>query len=568
MPFIIYRWTVIFLAYWFVSYLFPMLDLDLTGDMLFMLALAMLAEWFAITFPQGQLSAIFTVIFSSYVIFGPAGAVWITALGCLLGQGMARNNSLPTILFNASQYVLAITGADFIYTYLGGSLSERLDWGNIVPLAGFLASCFAINQLLIYFYLFPERKNNPLVFWKDALRWDGLTYIVTTPLGALMAVLYNNTGLWGVLLLFLPVLVMQFVLRLYVHLELANRELRVLYEVAKGLRDKLSLDGILELILKEARRVVRYHTGIIYIWSEEKSCYEARALAGAYKRQLKGSLVFPGQEFLGCLAQSGEPAVIYDSRRDPRVNIQPGLTQVHRSLLVIPLLAEKEVVGLFVLGDKRPFAFNESHLHIFTGIAGQAALAVANARLNKYLEITARTDELTGLYNRRYFFEYMEKELTERSRENVPVSLIMVDIDHLRRINHSYGYEVGDAVLSFVGKIISSVVGPKGVVARYDGEEFSVLLPGAGEALAAKLAEDIRRTVNSNIVDNGEYRCSVRVSLGVACYPRDAGDMEELLGKAERALRRAKENGRDRTEVYSLMDLPGADKKITISRIS
>lgn len=564
LPSIIYRWAVIFLAYWFVSYLFPMLDFDLTGDMIFLLSLGVLAEWFAVTFPQGQLSATFAVIFSSYIIFGAAGAVWITAFSCLLGQALARSNSLPTVLFNASQYVLAIAGADYIYTYLGGSAGERLAWGNILPLAGFVLTCFAVNQLLIYLYLLPERKNNPLVFWPDTLRWDGLTYVITTPFGALMAGMYAGIGLWGVLLLFLPVLVMQFVLRLYVHLELTNRELRALYEVARGLGGKINVDEILDVILKEARRVVRYHTGLIYLWSEEKNCYVARAVTGPYKRRLKGSLVIPGQEFLGCLAQSGEPAIVYDSRRDPRVNVQPGLTQVHKSLLVIPLLTQGETLGLFVLGDKRAFAFHENHLHIFTGIAGQAAVAVANAMLSRHLQVTGRTDALTGLYNRRYFFTCLEKELDGGSAAG-PVSIIIVDIDHLRKINYDYGYGAGDAVLSLAGRTISSVAGSRGVVSRCDGEEFAVLLPGVGEALAAKIAEGIRQAVANSIVDAGDYRYNVRVSCGVACYPRDAGDADGLLRRADQALRRAKENGRNRTEVYSLKNLTGTGKQASVS---
>ncbi len=567
LPVVIYRWTVIFLALWFVSYLLPMLDLDITGHMFFLLTLGIVAEWFAVSFPQGQLAATFSVIFASYLIFGSAGAVWITAWSCLMGQALARSNSLPTVLFNASQYVVAIAGADFLYMYLGGSLAERLAWGNIFPLIVFVLACFVINQVLIYLYLLPDRKNNPLVFWRDALRWDSITYLLTAPLGALMAVIYHNVGLWGVLLLFLPVLVMQFVMRLYVHLELANRELRALYEVSKGLEGKLDQDSILEVVLAEARRVVRYHTGIIYLWSEDKGRYEAQAVSGPYKRQLEKSIIIPGQEFLGCLAQSGERAIVCDSKRDPRVQGQPGFTQVHKSVLVIPLLTEKEVLGLFVLGDKRCFAFQTSHLHVFTGIVGQAAVAVANARLNKRLEINATTDALTGLHNRSYFMECLERVFNE---ENLPsqMALIILDIDDLSKVNHNYGHDAGDAAISMVGRAVFSVAGYRGVAARFDGEQFSVLLPGVGEVLAAELAEGIRRSVSSTILETGDYRCSVCVSCGLACYPQDAGDAHGLLRRADQALKRAKENGRDRTEGYSCKDLSGKEKQADVSFLS
>jgi diguanylate cyclase (GGDEF)-like protein len=556
LPTVIYRWAVIFLAFWFASYLFPFLDFDLTGHMFFMVALGIVAEGAAVSFPQGQIAATFAVIFASYLIFGPAGAVWITALGCLLGQILARGNSLSTLLFNASQYIVAIAGADFLYMYLGGSPEQRLAWENVLPLMAFVIACYAINQLLIYIYLLPERKNNPLVFWRDAMRWDGLTYLLTAPFGALMAVIYNNVGLWGVLLLFLPVLVMQFVLRMYVHLELANRELRALYEVAKGLEGNLDQDAILKVVLREARRVVKYHTGIIYLWCEKKGCYEAKAVEGPYTRQLQNSIIIPGQEFLGCLAQSGERAIVCDSKRDPRVSGQPGFTQVHKSLLVLPLLTEKEVLGLFVLGDKRRFAFHENHLHIFTGIVGQAAVAVANARLNNYLETGSKTDTLTGLYNRRHFLNYLGNEFTGETPPG-QMALILIDIDHLSRINHTYGHDAGDAVISMVGRSVSAVVGYRGVVARFDGEQLAVLLPGAGELLAAEYAESIRKSVNSTVLESGDNRYKVGVSCGVACCPQDAADAEGLLRKADQALRGAKGKGRNCIQVYSTTPSPG-----------
>lgn len=563
LPALIYRWAVIILAYWFLSYLFHMLDFDAAGDMVLLLCMGVLAEWFAVTFPQGQLCATFAVVFSAYIIFGPAGAVWITALACLLGQLLARNNSLPTILFNAAQYVLGIAGGDYIYMYLGGSAGGRLAWGNALPLLGFMLTCFILNQALVYLYLLPGRKNNPIVFWRDALKWDGLTYLITTPLGALMAGVYTSIGSWGVIFFFLPVLLMQYVLRLNVHLELANRELRALYGLTAGLGKGVGVDEILALALKEARRVIRYHTGIFYLWSAEKGCYVARSVEGAYREQLKKSIVLPGQEFLGCLAQSGEPAVIYDSRRDPRVNVQSGLTQVHRSLLVLPLQLKQEVLGLFVLGDKNPFVFDEQHLHLFAALTGPVTTLVANAaledRLRRQSEVMEKHDLATGLYNRSYFLSNLRREMDDRP-EGSPLSVILMDVDRLTKLNHAYGYQAGDAVLSLVGRTMSSVVGSKGLAARFDGEEFIVLLPGVGEAAAAQLAQSIAGAVANSTVKSGDNYYGARVSSGVASCPGDAQDADRLLCKAELAVRRAKENGRHQVQVYSLMGLPGTGK--------
>lgn len=557
LPSFLYTWSVILLAYWFVSYLFPMLDLDLTRDMVLLLVLAILAEWFTVSFPQGQLSATFAVIFSSYLIFGPAGAVWITALGSLFGQGISYNswsNPLRTILFNASQYVLAIVGADFIYMTLGGSQIERLAWENILPLVGFVLTCFLLNQLFIYLYLLPERKNHPLVLWPDTIRWDGFTYLLTIPFGVLMALIYFNSGLWGVVLLFLPVLVMQFVLRLYVHLELANRELRAFSEVANYLGKKMDPVEIMELVLEETRRVVRYHTGIIYLYSSEKDCFKAAVVHGPYKEQLKNSMVFIGQGFLGCAAENSEPVIIYDSRRDPRVNTQHGVPQVHRSLLVIPLLVDTSVYGLFVLADKRPLAFQESHLHTFSRIAGQTAVAVANAKLKSDIDKLSASDKLTGLYNRSFFFEHLERNYSVEMLDEKPVSIIIAGVNNMRKFNQYYGYDAGDKMLSFIAETISAIVNPGTLVARYGGGEFVVLLAGDGENQAAKVASDISRAVRSSVLEIGDFQCTVRVSVGLACYPQDARDISGVLLKAEEALALARESAHVSVVIFSQRD--------------
>ncbi|MCF8011491.1 MAG: sensor domain-containing diguanylate cyclase [Clostridiales bacterium] len=559
LPSIIYTWTIIIIAYWFLTYLFPLLDLDLVREMVFMLVLVVLAECFTVTLPQGQISASFAVIFSSYLLFGPAGAVWITALGSILGQVIANKRcSFQTKLFNASQYVLAIIGSDCIYIYLGGWITQRLAWENTIPLISFTVTCFFINQLLVYIYLFLEQKNYPLIYLRDTLKWDSITYLVTVPLGMFMAVLHNKIGLWGILLLFVPVLVMQFVLRLYIRLDSSNRQLQALYEISRSLGAGLSLEQVLNLILKEAGRIVRYHTGVVYIWAAEKECCEVAVVKGVYKQQLKNSRVFLGQEFLGFLLESKDSAIIYDSKNDSRINSRinskPGIIQLHRSLLVVPLLSGEKVLGQVVLGSRRVFAFKESHRRMLYAVARQAALAVDNMNLHEQVDVITKTDDLTGLSSQRSFLYYAKEKLSEIDTRDGVVSLINVDVDNMNKINEYYGREAGDAVLSFFTRNISSEIKNLGTAARSGGDEFVVLLPGIGEVAASNLAEKIMKGIQNGIVETGGSRCTFQASLGLACYPRDAVDLDDLLCKGEHALRRAKKCGGNCIRVFSQMD--------------
>jgi len=346
-------------------------------------------------------------------------------------------------------------------------------------------------------------------------------------------------------------LVVQFVLRLYIHVELANRELFALYQVAKKLGGRLSVEEIMELVLKEARRVIAYHTGVVYLWSEEKKCYTAARAAGAFADQLYRTSIEKGEGFIGWVMENRQAEIVYDAKADPRLKKETGLFQVYRSLLIIPLTAETETSGVFVLGEKRPLAFDEHHLHTLAIIGGQAAIAVANVLLVRRLENSANSDPLTGIYNHRYFFQRVDVEYRRAKEAGLPLGLIMLDVDSFKNINDRLGHQTGDQILIELARLIRDAVGEAGLVARYGGEEFIVLLPGHGEEKAIAVAENLRQSVRSHYFEVDNLPRQVRLSLGVAVYPVHALSVTGLVKKADQALYQAKEAGKDRVMVTS-----------------
>lgn len=546
-----YTWLVIFLGLWLLKYTFPVLDLDQGEELLIMVAMAVLAEWLAVVFPQGQLSGGFAVIMATYLIYGPVATAWVNCIATAVGQGVAnRGNPMRTTLFNAFQYVFVVLGANLLYSVSGGLAERKVVLENAVPLAVFVLGYFAINQLMVYIYTLPARRGYPLVDWWDAMRWDGITYIWAVPFGLLMGLLHAKIGIYGTALLFLPVLAVQFVLRFYVHLELANRELRVLYEVARRLGGSLNLNEILELVLRETRKVINYHTGVIYLWLEDKGYYQAGAVCGPHSDLIAGSAVRRGEGFFGLAAEHGEAQMVYDTRADVRTAGDIGLTQAHRAMVVVPLLAETEVLGLLVLGDKRPGFFEEKHLHTLTIIGGQTAVAIANAQLYRKLEQASITDGLTGLHNYRYFYHRAVMELERAGRYGETLSLIMLDIDHFKQVNDRYGHLAGDTVLNGVAGVIRSEVRGCDIPARYGGEEFAILMPKTGPAEAKHVAERVRLAVRESIFEENGQRIQVRISGGIATFPDHAGEISELVKAADAALYKAKESGRDRNVLY------------------
>lgn len=544
LPHILYTWLVIGLGLWLLLYTFPHLDLDRSRELLVMAALAVLAEWLVVFFPQGQLSGGFAVILATYLVFGPVATVWVNCLSILFAQGVVnRGNPLRVTLFNAFQYVLVVLGANLLYTLAGGDAGGTLD----PPLVVFILAYFCLNQLMVYLYTLPVRRGYPVFQWLDALRWDAVTYLLSVPVGLLMDMLYPKTGIYGTVLLFLPVLAVQFVLRFYVHLELANRELRVLYEVARRLGGNLRLEEIMDLVLKETRRVINFHTGVIYLWSEENNCFPVGAACGPHAGLLKGSAIQRGEGFLGLALENGEPQLVEDTRVDVRTAGDLGLTQVHRSMLVVPLKAETGTVGMLVLGDKRAGFFEDRHLQMVSIIAGQTAVAIANAQLYRKLKVASVTDGLTGLYNYRYFYHRALGELEQARSRGDNLSLVMLDVDHFKQVNDRYGHLAGDAVLAGVAGVIRSEKRARDLATRYGGDEFALLLPRTGPAEAMLVAERLRKAVRENLFEAGDARIQVSVSAGVATYPAHASDLAGLVQAADHALYRAKESGRNRS---------------------
>jgi diguanylate cyclase (GGDEF)-like protein len=174
--------------------------------------------------------------------------------------------------------------------------------------------------------------------------------------------------------------------------------------------------------------------------------------------------------------------------------------------------------------------------------ASQAALALNNAWLLEQVRRLAGSDALTGLPNRRHFEESLERELARAERTEQPVNLLMLDIDHFKRINDTYGHQTGDAVLRAVGRRLSETVRVGDVVARYGGEEFTIVMPSADTEDAVVLADRILRAVE-------QIDIPVTVSIGIATFLRHAADGSSLVEAADRALYESKRSGRNRSTV-------------------
>jgi diguanylate cyclase (GGDEF)-like protein/PAS domain S-box-containing protein len=172
-------------------------------------------------------------------------------------------------------------------------------------------------------------------------------------------------------------------------------------------------------------------------------------------------------------------------------------------------------------------------------------------RLQSALQELAVRDSLTGLYNRRYLDETLEREVSRARREGIPLSLVMLDIDYFKRVNDTYGHQVGDEVLRTLAATLSADIRTEDVACRYGGEEFLILLPNMPLVAALARAEAWRAAVESLAIGHGDFVLTFTISLGVAAYPEHGKTPDDLTRCADQALYKAKHEGRNRVSVYS-----------------
>jgi diguanylate cyclase (GGDEF)-like protein len=223
---------------------------------------------------------------------------------------------------------------------------------------------------------------------------------------------------------------------------------------------------------------------------------------------------------------------------------------VPAAFVCVPLAAQGETLGLFTLavpaGAGVAGGLGEGRVRLAVTVAEQFALALANLRLRETLRGQSIRDPLTGLFNRRYMEETLDRELSRAARERRPLSVILLDIDRFKHFNDTFGHEAGDTVLASLGALLRGASRAGDVACRYGGEEFVLILPAASLADAQRRAEEIREAIRGlRVTHNGRPLEAVRCSMGVAAFPEHGEVGGALLRAADAALYRAKREGRD-----------------------
>jgi len=215
------------------------------------------------------------------------------------------------------------------------------------------------------------------------------------------------------------------------------------------------------------------------------------------------------------------------------------------SFIVAPLVVREQAVGALVIIARRSNAFGQTQTEVAAALAGQGVVAYENAQLFARVQILAQRDELSGVNNRRHFFELAIRSFRDARQMGNALSAMMLDIDHFKNVNDRYGHASGDDVIHAVAQRIAKVIGSGDIVGRYGGEEFALVVQ-APLASAAELAERLREVIGEAPIATAAGLIEVTASVGVAEMAGRDSDLGRLLQRTDAALYEAKRAGRDR----------------------
>jgi diguanylate cyclase (GGDEF)-like protein len=314
-------------------------------------------------------------------------------------------------------------------------------------------------------------------------------------------------------------------------------ELALLLKMSRVIQETDDPQAVFAGVMGLLKQVVAFENGSLYLVNRSTQALELAHQEGDRVDLIRGVRFEHGYGFSSWVAKERRPVLLNDLRREA----QPGLPVV-RSFLSVPLQVGSELIGVLNLSHSCAHAFAERDKEMLILASSLAAATIEHMLHFQDIKELSVTDELTSVYNRRYFQERLQQQQQLSERYLHPYSLVFLDIDHFKQFNDTHGHAAGDHVLMDLGALLKRWARNSDVVVRYGGDEFVVLLPHTDREGAVLAAERLRASVESHLFPK---RRRVTVSVGVSSFPLDGKAQTDLVRMADQALYLAKKAGRN-----------------------
>ncbi|GGH85862.1 diguanylate cyclase (GGDEF)-like protein [Pullulanibacillus pueri] len=492
---------------------------------------------------------------ATFLIFGLFIEMVIAQLMIIIYAARKRydKESLYKLPLNALMFLFVSIVSGYIYYFLGGTTGVIKDSGsiNILPVLVYGVSFFLSNQVFIF--LVTKWVYRQAIVIDKELLWEALTLVLVIPIGLVLYLLYSDMGGKALFFIALPIVTLSVIFHLVNKSYSINRLLQKTSDVGRELTGILDVDDILSLFFKKIQTMLE----IDYAYLVMRDDADKRHLTYKYEKKI-GLLEHAKMTNRDVLEG-------WDTKESIRIGTQKelkrkGLASISKlvqSAMVIPYGENDRTLGSVIVASKQKRVYEKHHMIMLKILVNFLFVAINNAKDYEKTKNKSERDPLTNLYNYRFFSEQLDRMFVDTT--NRYFSIMMIDLDHFKRINDTYGHESGNSVLCDVSHRLLSIVNDKGLVARYGGEEFIILLPKMDTGAAYTMAEDIRIRlshepflIQTDIGYEGRRFIHITASIGVATAPIQGEDPMSLIRNADRAMYSgAKQQGRNRVATYT-----------------
>lgn len=501
-----------------------------------------------------------------FLQFGPVVTILVVCAVWVLSQWVGgRTIRALRLAANLSMFTIMVALSFLAYRVAGG-VAPPVVWS--APLVLFVAPALAyicfhfISNYAISLILEVSKTGYRIDSWSMGVLWDLAALIGEVIVAGLLIILQHAYGPAAFLFTAIPFAALIYMFKLYSNLLIANRQLSMISEITMNLNAELREEELARILLAGVPRLVI--TTACYFFAPDAEGVLVPVAVHGVTAEMEGQMrqlrLQVGEGVTGRAYASGRVQV---SGRAPRIS-PDDYTSValtvpgnRGSILAVPMTYNEQTLGVLTLTHSERHAFSKRDAEMVQILANQAAIGLFNARRYAETKELSLMDELTGLFNYRYFETALEKQCLRAEHHGTALTLLVLDIDHFKRINDSYGHQAGNDVLRTFAYLVKEQVRDGDIVCRYGGEEFAVILPGAGADVGMQIAERVRAAVESTPVHlppiGAATTLPVRltVSVGAASFPEMADSPLNLLRNADRAMYvGSKQRGRNRVALY------------------
>jgi diguanylate cyclase (GGDEF)-like protein len=501
-------------------------------------------------------------IFLSYGLFAEIIGIQIGLCFTYLRLNITKK-TIYRIPLNSLVFIIVSTISALCFHLAGGKIGETTQLqmvNNLVPIGVYVIVNFISNQVIVYYIGCFLLKNKPKIFSRDFF-WDLNVSLIVFPVGLSLYYMLQKNGDYPLIYIGISYIILMIILNLLSESKMLNNYLKRAVYIGQAMSEKMEEDKVIDEFFEQLTTITSVSNGFLFFVKDGElklKRYFENSDTGfehstPYIKSFKDSvseMVFKNQK-----------EVIYNKKSNWFTTNHTNYIDIDaESILSVPIIKNHEVVGVLTICSDRKNAYKRYQMVLVEILATYLVTAVENARYYKETKKRSEIDALTGLFNYQYLENEIETEFSRLSNKEIEsVSLVLLDLDHFKKVNDNYGHQAGNEVLIEVGKRLKNVVKDVGMVARFGGEEFSILLLNKDENETYLIAEDIRSSLERlpftvrNYMSNEQYMMNLRItaSIGAAVAPVHASDPNDLIRCADRAMYSdAKNAGRNRVAIY------------------